>query len=60
MPAPSLPEVLETVAQFAEATYPGYEYATVVVHLEDDLPDVTLPVTRRDSSVPPAVPLEVS
>ncbi len=43
---PTLAEVLKIVAEFAENTYPGFEYATVKVRLRDGLPDAELPVNR--------------
>lgn len=43
---PTLKEVLEIVAQFAEQTYPGFEYATIKVQVRADLPEAVLVVNR--------------
>ena len=55
----SLSELLDAVAKFAEAAYPGFEYATVVIHHGPGITDTVLvafPSEIRSLSIPEVVP----
>jgi len=52
MTKPTLPDVLKTVAEFAETVYPGFEQARVVIRVREGLPDAEFPVSRLPLFLP--------
>lgn len=50
--APAVTEVMEQVARMAEALYPGFAYATIMVRIRVDVPEAVLPVTRLSLHLP--------
>jgi len=55
----TVPEVLRNVATLAEQLYPGFQHASIIVRVRQDVPEAVLPVTRLAlhlSATPPPRP----